>query len=272
VIVPRLVTIVLLMFIALPAYGQTKPAPPPPQPGAPQTPATPQPAPPARPASQTTSAQQNPSPIRVRGLVTFGAATFQAQESFEAILESRGGLMYGGGGQVLLPLDFYAEVGVWRFSSNGERAFVGPDQEIFPLGIPVDVSVTPIEITGGWRYRHCPQPPRAPGTPRTLPPARTTPSTRPCAPRVIPYVGGGLSIYKYTETSEFADASEDVDERFSGYHLLGGAEVRLHRWVSVGGEVGWSSVPDALDGGVAAAFDEHNLGGATFRIKFTVGR
>jgi hypothetical protein len=271
VIVRRLITTVLLMSIALPAYGQTKP--PPPQPGEPQKPATPaQPAPPAKPASQAKSPAQNPSPIRVRGVVTFGAAAFQAQESFEAILGSRSGPVYGGGGQLLLPWDFYAEVGVWHFSSDGERAFIGPNEEIFPLGVPLDVSITPIEITGGWRYRHCPQPPRPPGTPRTKQPARTAPAARPCAPKVIPYVGGGLSLYKYTETSELADATEDVDERFTGFHLLGGAEVRVHRWIAVGGEIGWSSVPDALDGGVAAAFDEDNLGGVMFRVKLAIGR
>jgi hypothetical protein len=252
------------LVIAIPAYGQTKPAPPPPQTGAPQKPATP-----AKAATRTPPGE-NPNAIGVRGFGTFGAVTFQARDSFDAILESHDGLTYGGGVQVLLPWGLYAEVGAWRFSGSGERAFVGPNQEVFRLGIPVDVTVTPVEITGGWRYRHCPAPPRPPGKPRAAPPVRT--AARPCVPKLIPYAGGGLTLLKYSETSEFADNSEQVDERFSGYHLVGGVEYRVLRWLAMGGEVAWSSVPDALEGGVAAAFDEHNLGGTTFRVKVSVGR
>jgi hypothetical protein len=39
--------------------------------------------------------------------------------------------------------------------------------------------------------------------------------------------------------------------------------------------VQWSTVPDALGqdpNGVSAAFDETNLGGVAFRVKFIVGR
>jgi hypothetical protein len=203
-----------------------------------------------------------------------GGIQFQAQDSFDAILESHGGLVYGGGGQVLLPWGLYAEVAVWRFTRDGERAFVGPGREVFPLNIPLQVTLTPIELTGGWRYRHCPQParpPQRPGAPKT-PQPRTTPA-RACAPKLIPYAGGGFSSYKYTETSDFGTSDEDVDERFNGFHLLGGAEYRLMRWVAVGGEVVWSFVPDALGAaGVSAAFNEDNLGGTAFRVKISVGR
>ena len=44
------------------------------------------------------------------------------------------------------------DVGAWRFHGEGERAFVFND-EVIPLGIPVDVTVTPIEISAGWRFR-----------------------------------------------------------------------------------------------------------------------
>ena len=251
--------------IASPALAQSKPA-------APQ-----------KPASQSRSTAPNPNPIRVRAFGTFGSMTFRAEDSFDTILDSHSGLIFGGGGHVLLPWGLYAELGISRFAEEGERVFIGPGDEVFPLGIPVEISIMPIEITGGWRYRHCPAPPAPPRAPKPPPspqsPRTTTPQStaraapRACEPKFIPDAGGGLSVYRYSESGEFSDSSENVDESFTGFHLLGGAEYRLMRWVSIGGEIVWSSVPDALGaGGVSAAFSEDNLGGTAIRVKVTVGR
>lgn len=234
----------VLLLCAVAAQAQTKPTPP------------------AKPRPAATRAAQPPSsPIGVRGFVAFGSITFQAEDSFDAILDSAAGPIWGGGGTVLLPRGFYVEVAASRFKREGERAFVGPapDREVFKLGIPLEVAITPIELTGGWRYRHCPR----------------TAKPRPggCQPRIIPYAGGGFSSYRYQETSEFADSDEDVDERFNGYHVVGGVEYLPLRWMAIGGEVAWSSVPDALgQGGVSAVFNEDNLGGSTVRLKISFGR
>ena len=234
----------LLLLCTAATQAQTKP-------GAPTKP---------RPAATRPAAAPS-SPVGVRGFVTFGSITFQADDSFEAILDSAAGPIWGGGGSVLLPRGFYAEVSASRFRGDGERAFVGPapDREVFKLGIPLQVSITPLQFTGGWRYRHCPRTakPRAGG----------------CRPRLIPYAGGGFSSYRYQEASDFAEAEEDIDERFSGYHIVGGVEYLPLRWMAVGGEVSWSSVADALgEGGVSAAFNEDNLGGTTVRLKISFGR
>jgi hypothetical protein len=281
---------VFLLTISSSALAQTKPTPPPSQNRSPQQPAAPaKPAPPTqKPATQTRTAGTNrTNDVRARGFGTFGAISFQARESFDAIFGSNMGLTFGGGGQVLFPLGLYAEVGVWQFKREGERVFVGPNDEVFPLGIPIEVTVRPIEITGGWRYRHCPAPPRPPRTPQPPPrapqkpvtaakpqPARTAqPAPTSCDPKFIPYAGGGFSLVQYRETSDSSDASDDVDERFNGFHIIGGGEYRVVRWMAVGGEVMWSSVADALGaGGVSAAFDENNLGGLAFRLKVTLGR
>jgi hypothetical protein len=116
------------------------------------------------------------------------------------------------------------------------------------LGIPLTVEITPLEITGGWRFK-------------TL------------SSRFVPYAGAGWSSYAYSESSEFADPGENSDERFTGWHIVGGAEFRLARWLGVGGEVVFSSVPNALGGGgVSEAFDEDNLGGTSYRLKISIGR
>ena len=242
----RILIATFIILSAASAQAQTKPAPP----------TTKKPAPvaqrPAQPAEPT---------IGVRGFVTFGNFSFNAQESFDAVTESTSAPVFGGGAQVLLPFGLYVEVSASRISRDGERVFVGPapDREVFKLGIPLEVTVTPLDITGGWRYRHCP---------RTV-----KPRVGGCRPSVIPYVGGGFSSYRYQETSEFSTADEEIDERFSGFHILGGAEYQPVRWMAIGGEVAWSSIADALgEGGVSAAFDENNLGGTTFRLKISIGR
>ena len=63
-------------------------------------------------------------------------------------------------------------------------------------------------------------------------------------------------------------------EQFSCFHILGGAEVRLVRWLSLGGELQWATVPDAIGedpNSVAREFNESDLGGTTVRFKVIVG-
>lgn len=186
--------------------------------------------------------------IDVKGYGMIGGMTFSAANSFEAVFGSATGTIYGGGAEVGLPWGgLYVGVGAWRFGADGERVFVS-DSEVFPLGIPLSVEVTPVEITGGWRFKNI-------------------------SPGFVPYAGAGWSSYAYKETSDFADAGENIDERFNGWHILGGAEFRVTRWLGVGGEIAFSSVADALGaGGASEAFDETNLGGTSYRLKISVGR
>ena len=117
------------------------------------------------------------------------------------------------------------------------------------LGIPVAITVTPIEISAGWRFRF-----RG-------------------APKLTPYAAGGVTLLKYQETSDFSASGDDVDESFNGYHVLGGIEYKITRWLGLAGEASWSTVPDAIgEAGVSEAFDETDLGGTTFRVKITIGR
>jgi opacity protein-like surface antigen len=123
------------------------------------------------------------------------------------------------------------------------------DGERFPLGIPATITVTPVELTGGYRFDR--------------------------GARVVPYAGGGLGWHRYEEASEFADSGENVKESFTGYHVIGGAEVRILRWIGAAGEFQWATVPDALGqnpNGVSSQLGEDDLGGLTFRVKVVIGR
>jgi hypothetical protein len=187
--------------------------------------------------------------IEIGGYGMVGRFTFTAADSFDVILGSPSGVMAGGGVRVGLPFGgLFVDVGAWRFSGDGERVFVhGGD--VFTLGIPVTIAITPVEVSAGWQFRF-----------RRV-------------PRLRPYLAAGLTSYGYRETSQFAGAAEDVDERFRGYHLQGGAEWRLGRWLGVAGEVGWTTVADAIgDQGVSAEFNETDLGGTSLRLKIIVGR
>lgn len=189
-----------------------------------------------------------PASAQIRGFADVGATTFTAAESFETILGSASGVVVGGGVEAALPFGLFVNLRASRFEQRGERVFLFQGER-FGLGIPTTVSVTPIEVTGGYRVDR--------------------------GQRLIPYGGGGVGRHRYEETSEFAEDDENVRESFTGYHLLGGVEVRLQRWIAAAGELQWSTVPDALGqdpNGVASEFDETDLGGVTVRVKVVIGR
>ena len=84
---------------------------------------------------------------------------------------------------------------------------------------------------------------------------------------------GGTGTYVYKETSEFAESSENVPERFTSYHVLGGVELRDRAWLHAAFEVEFTTVPGALgSSGASAALTEHNLGGVHGPVKIMVGR
>jgi hypothetical protein len=211
----------------------------------------------ASPCVSPASAQAKPRPaatrpsrgIDVGGYAMFGRINFAAVDSFDAILGEPSGPIFGGGARVGLPLGgLFIDVGAWRFRADGERAFVS-GSEVVPLGIPVEITITPIEFSAGWRF------------------------TIPRMQRLIPYVAGGFTSMRYEETSEFATPEENVDDTFSGYHLMGGAEYKITRWLGVAGEASWTTVPDSIgQGGVSESFNETDLGGTSFRFKITIGR
>jgi hypothetical protein len=201
-----------------------------------------------KPRLRTTPARPSRS-VEIGGYAMFGNINFTAAESFDAILGAPSGPVFGGGARVGLPWGgLFVDVGAWRFHAEGERAFIFQNEAI-GLGIPVDVTVTPIELSAGWQFHV-----------RKL-------------PKLIPYVAGGLTSMRYKETSNSSTPAEDVDESFGGYHLLGGAEYKITRWLGVAGEASWTTVPDAIgESGVSKAFNETDLGGTALRFKITIGR
>jgi hypothetical protein len=190
--------------------------------------------------------------------------TFTASESFKAILGSANGPIFGGGVEAVFPQHVFVSLHATRFRKTGQRVFLFEGQQ-FDLGIPTTITVTPVEVSAGYRFERT-RTVRRPGPvrPGTVRPAR-----------LIPYVGGGVGWHRYEETSKFATADENVKEQKIGFQVLGGAEYRVSRWLGVGGEAEWARVSNALGqdpNGVSATFNETDLGGASFRAKLVIGR
>src|SRR6202158_2581477 len=119
-----------------------------------------------------------------------------AKQTFNAVFGQSREPFWGGGVQVALRSGIYVEISASRFKKTGQRAYVFNGQT-FPLGIPLTATITPIEVTGGYRFR--------------------------LWPMVIPYAGIGISRYAYVETSDFADPADNVDPAHLGDLVVGGA-------------------------------------------------
>lgn len=211
-------------------------------------PRTPQGQPARRPSTPTRRAPAYPRGLQVRGFATVGLTSFTASDTFDAVLGATTGIDFGGG-LSLTDGPAFLDVGARRFEKTGQRVFVGEGKEVFRLGIPATVTMTPLDITAGWRFR-----PLFSG-------------------RLRPLVGVGYTRMMYEETSDFAEGGDDVSKSFNGLHVLGGGELRLHRLVGLQAEVVFTSIADAIgESGASKAFGDTNLGGTSARLKLVIGR
>jgi opacity protein-like surface antigen len=200
------------------------------------------------PAAEAAAAAPSHPPRPRFGIRGYGEGAYQwftAHDSFKAIFATSGGFFYGGGAQVYFG-PIYVDVGVSRFEKTGERAFVF-EGDVYRVGVPDRITMTPVVVTAGFRF------PAHAGT--------------------VPYVGGGVGTLEFEETSDFAEPGENVSERFTSYHAVGGVEYRATRWLFVAGELRYAAVPDALGApGISAEFDESDLGGLSVAVKVLIGR
>lgn len=193
-------------------------------------------------------AAQDPPALSIRPFVMATEQSFAAVDTFDAVFGKTYFPFFGGGAQVVIHDRFFAEISASRFRQTGERAFISGGKP-FKLGIPLTATITPLEVTGGYRFHV-----------RSL-------------PRVLPYAAAGFGSYAYQETSSFSEAGEDVDTRHSGFVVNGGAEFRLHRWIGLDVDVQYSHVPGILGtAGVSQQAGESDLGGVAARFKLVVGR
>jgi hypothetical protein len=190
------------------------------------------------------AAPLGPRDTGIRGFADVSYHFFTARDTFKAVLDQPGGPFVGGGGELRLGNGLFVQGAVRWFRQTGERVFV-LDDEVFPLGIEDTITIVPISATAGFRLR---------------------------SRGVVPYVGGGVGVYRFQETSEFEDPAEKIEEDFKSFHILGGAEWRTRSWWAAAFEIQYTFVPDSLEGGLAEIFDERDLGGLDLRFKLVIGR
>ena len=187
-----------------------------------------------------------PSRIGLRAYAIVDLDAVAAKASFDAALRNSHLNAFGAGVDVTgIWKHVFARVAFTRARETGSRVFVN-NGEVFQLGIPLTITLTPIEAGAGWRF------------------------VSKKGSRVTPYAGLAFLSMGYTEVSSFAQSGEDTSGRFKGQALFGGVDAAIVKWLFASGEVQYRRVPHALGaGGVSKDFNESDIGGVTARL--TIG-
>jgi hypothetical protein len=184
--------------------------------------------------------------IGIRGFGLIDVDAVAASRSFDAIFGSKQLTAAGGGVEVDVSRNLFVRVAVSHLQRTGTRVFVD-NGEVFPLGIALQMSMTPFEAGGGWRFASSKS-------------------------RFTPYVGAAFLSVGYQETSDFAQAGENVSERYSGAEGFGGVEIGIWKGLFAGGEVQYRHIGvPVVSTSVMSQFNETDLGGFTARVLFGFG-
>ncbi|MGC4085972.1 MAG: hypothetical protein QM736_28545 [Vicinamibacterales bacterium] len=185
-------------------------------------------------------ASNQPPSLRIFGEAGYGR--FTASKTFKAVLGSSGGPWFGGGALYHMRSSLFIVGSVEHFSASGARVFV-VDGTVYDLSVKDDVSVTPVMGGVGFGRR---------------------------TGRATVYGGGAAGVYLLRETSDFADATDNVKENHGAYRAFAGAEMPVTRSVATAFEVQYTAVPNGLAGNTADAFGEHDLGGVAVQGEDTL--
>jgi opacity protein-like surface antigen len=178
---------------------------------------------------------------RAEGLIAdahVGVTSFSAGNSMKAVFDSGSAVTFGGRVGWVFRHGIYAAVSARSLSKDGERVFVAePGAPIFKLGHPLSMSLLPLDITVGYRFKR-----------KGL---------------FTPYVGLGGGKLSYEEKSTVGGVTEKESRSKGSWHVLGGVEFGRGR-LRVAAEALYEGVPDAIGvGGVSQVYGEKNLGGVT---------
>jgi hypothetical protein len=197
---------------------------------------------PRRPAVRTPARAAGTDPWK--GFVQFGLGRFTANRTFDAVLGSALGPWFGGGVRYGRRTGLFIDGSVEHFRSTGERVFV-TDDTAYGLGVEDKVYITPLMATGGYRVG---------------------------IGKAVAYGGAGAGAYIFRETSAVADDGENVSQTNAAYRGFAGVEWPLGPRYGLAFEVQYTTVPDALTAGAAAALNESNLGGIHAVARIVFGR
>jgi hypothetical protein len=187
------------------------------------------------------------------GVDLFGGAVASwpsAKDSFKAVGLPSTAVDFEGGARVTgLWSGMFVQFSGARWSDTGERVFIDSDGTRFPLGIPLAVKARFMDGTIGVQA--------------------------PLSTGRDPYfffLGGGVGFVRYSESSPFADAGEDLEVTKVSYHALAAVEIPIVRRLAAVVETKYRYVPDLLgDGGASAVFGEDSFGGFNAAVGLRIG-
>jgi hypothetical protein len=187
------------------------------------------------------------------GVDLFGAAVASwpsAKESFKAVGLPSTAVDFEGGARVTgLWRGMFVQFSGARWSDTGERVFIDSDGTRFPLGIPLAVKARFLDGTLGVQA--------------------------PLSTGRDPYfffLGGGVGFVRYSESSPFAEAGEDLEVTKVSYHALAAVEIPIVRHLAAVVETKYRYVPNLLgDGGASAVFGEDSFGGFNAAVGLRIG-
>jgi len=198
---------------------------------------------------------RTPPRVEFRPFAIVTGEWFAASTTFDANLGSALQPLWGGGVELTMRSHLFVDVAVSRMSQSGQRAFVN-EGRVFRTPIALHASVTPVELTAGYRFHPKPR--------RLTKRHRVT---------LIPYAGIGVGVYRFEETSDFSNPGEDVSESHVGFAALAGAEFRVSKWVGIAADAQYTHVPGILgQGGISKDSGERDLGGIAGRVRVILGR
>lgn len=190
---------------------------------------------------------QTGAPVGGRVFGWVEGQSMTANDTFDAIAGETTMFGVGGGVEVQrLWRHVFVRATASRLKLEGERVFIF-DGTVFRLGIPLDVQLTPMELTAGWRFDREGR-------------------------RVVPYLGAGTVFMNFREDSPGDTASESVRKQYTGSVAYVGVDVSVVRFMSVGAELGFRTVKVTNPGGTLGALREDKLGGVSMRVMVSVGR
>lgn len=165
-----------------------------------------------------------------------GYFSMSATQSAKAVFNgSTGGATFGGAVRYVLKRGFFVAAGARTFSKSGERVFVADKlSTVQKLGFPLDVRITPIFGTVGYRFHD--------------------------GHALVPYVGLGGGITKFSETSDVAGDVRSESSSKGAFQAVVGLEYGKGL-LRFGAEGIYSTANSLGLGGVSKIYGETDAGG-----------
>jgi opacity protein-like surface antigen len=165
-----------------------------------------------------------------------GYFSMSATQSAQAVFDgSTGGATFGGAVRYVVKRGFFVAAGARTFSKSGQRVFLADKfGTVQKLGFPLDMRITPIFVTVGYRFRD--------------------------GHALVPYAGLGGGITKFHETSDVAGDVRDENSSKGAFQAVVGVEYGKGL-LRFGAEGVYSTANSLGLGGVSKIYGETDAGG-----------